>query len=205
MIDLYTFGTPNGFKASIMLEETGLEYQVHKIDITKNEQFDPEFLKLSPNNKIPAIVDRDTGQSLFESIAILMYLSEKTQKLCPQTTKQKYTVYQWCLFQAAHLGPMLGQFGHFQVYAKEKIPYAIERYQNESQRLFGVMDQRLSDSEFLGADEYTIADIASWPWIYSFQRFYKQEIDRNQFPNLMRWVDVIETRKAVQKGILVPA
>jgi GST-like protein len=164
MIDLYTFGTPNGYKVSIMLEELGLPYTVHTINITKNEQFGEAFLKISPNNKIPAIVDRDNDTSIFESVAILMYLAEKTGKFLPKELSAKYNVIQWCLFQAASVGPMFGQFGHFKVYAKETVPYAIERYGTESKRILGVMEKQLAKNAYLAGKEYTIADNASRPW-----------------------------------------
>ena len=165
MIDLYTFGTPNGLKASIMLEEVGLPYQVHRIHIGEGDQFNPEFLKISPNNKIPAIVDHDGPNGapypVFESGAVLMYLAEKTGKLMPHETAARYRVIQWLMFQMGGTGPMLGQAHHFVKFASEKVPYAIERYTKEANRLYGVMDHRLAEVEFLAGD-YSIADIACW-------------------------------------------
>ena len=201
-MDLYTLGTPNGQKISIALEELGLTYKVHKIDISKGEQHTPEFLKINPNGKIPALVDGE--MVLFESVAILIYLAEKTGKLLPKDPKRRYQTLAWSVFQAAGVGPIFGQFGHFQVYAKEKIPYAIERYANESARLQGVMDKQLSLSSYLACDEYTIADIATWPWVHGFMTFYKQNIDATKFPNLMRWYNEIAQRPAVQRGLKVP-
>lgn len=202
MIDLYTFGTPNGHKVSIMLEELGLPYTVHSINITKNEQFGEAFLKISPNNKIPAIVDRDNDTSVFESVAILMYLAEKTGKFLPKELSAKYNVIQWCLFQAASVGPMFGQFGHFKVYAKEQVPYALERYGTESKRIFGVMDKQLAKNPYLAGKEYTIADIATWPWVSGYQTFYKQPLEG--CPNVERWFNEIGKREAVIKGKNIP-
>jgi GST-like protein len=173
MIDLYTWPTPNGHKIHIMLEEVGLAYNVIAIDINAGDQFDPEFLKISPNNKMPAMVDHDgpggTPYPLFESGAMLMYLAEKTGRLMPIETRARYGVIKWLMFQMGHIGPMLGQAHHFRAYAPEQIPYAIERYTNEAHRLYTVLDTRLAEAEYL-ADEYSIADIATFPWLRSHER-----------------------------------
>jgi GST-like protein len=199
MIDLYTWTTPNGQKVSIMLEEVGLPYRVHPINILADEQFDPAFLKVAPNNKIPAIVDNDTGLHLMESGAILMYLAEKTGKLWPQETRARYDVAQWLFFQMAHVGPMLGQAHHFRHYAPEQIPYAVDRYTKEAKRIYGVMDKRLKDRAYLAGD-YSIADIACWPWL---RRPERQGVDRADYPNLQRWFDAIAARPAVERGLAV--
>ena len=205
MIDLYTWPTPNGHKIHIMLEETGLEYKVHAIDISAGDQFDPEFLKMSPNNKMPAIVDNDgpggKPYSLFESGAILMYLAEKTGRFMPLETRARYTVIQWLMFQMGGIGPLLGQAHHFRAYAPEKIPYAIDRYTNEANRLYNVLDVRLKNHEYL-ADEYSIADIATFPWLRSYER---QGVDINEYPNVKRWFDAISDRPAVKRGLEVLA
>ena len=200
MIDLYTWTTPNGRKASIMLEELGLPYTAHAIDISKGEQFQPDFLKISPNNRIPAIVDRDTGFHLMESGAILMYLAEKTGKLMPKAEHPRYRVIEWLMWQMGGIGPMLGQVHHFVKYNKGKAPYAEERYLKEAHRLYGVLDKRLADREFV-ADEYSIADIATWPWI---SRYEWQTIDLDQYPNVKRWYVAIAKRPAVERGYHVP-
>ena len=203
VIDLYTWTTPNGRKVQIMLEECGLAYNVHSINIGKNEQFAPDFLKISPNNKIPAIVDSEgpNGKpySLFESGAILMYLAEKTGKLWPQDMPTKYLVVQWLMFQMGGFGPMLGQAHHFLKFAPEKIPYAMKRYGDEAKRLYGVIDKRLGEAEYL-AGNYSIADIATFPWAQSFAM---QGIDFADYPNVKRWFDAIMARPAVQRGIAV--
>lgn len=200
MIDLYTWTTPNGRKASIALEELGLPYKAHAIDISKDEQFAPAFLKISPNNRIPAIVDNDNGRSLFESGAILLYLAEKTGKLMPKDGEQRYRVMEWLMWQMGGIGPMLGQVHHFVKYNKGKAPYAEERYSKEAQRLYGVLDRRLEGREFV-ADDYSIADISIWPWV---SRFEWQEIDLSQFPNVKRWYTTIAARPAVQRGYKQP-
>ena len=206
MLDLYTWPTPNGHKIHIMLEETGLDYTVHPVNILAGEQFDPAFLKISPNNKIPAIVDREgpDGQpfSLFESGAILIYLAEKTGRLLPKTPRHYYTTLQWLLFQVGDLGPMLGQAHHFLVYAPERIPYAMDRYRNEANRLYGVMNRRLGESLYLAGDEYTIADIATFPWVRSYEN---QEVDIAEYANVKRWFEAISARPAVQRGLEVLA
>ena len=200
MIDLYTWTTPNGRKASIALEEMGLPYKAHAIDISKDEQFAPAFLKISPNNRIPAIVDNDNGLSLFESGAILIYLADKTGKLLPKDGEKRHRVIEWLMWQMGGVGPMLGQVHHFVKYNKGKAPYAEERYSKEAQRLYGVLDRRLEGREFL-ADEYSIADIATWPWI---SRFEWQEVDLDKFPNVKRWYTTIAGRPAVQRGYKQP-
>lgn len=200
MIDLYTWSTPNGRKVSIMLEECGLDYAAHAIDISKNEQFKPDFLKISPNNRIPAIVDHDNGLALFESGAILMYLAEKTGKFWSKEPKAHWHTVQWLMWQMGGVGPMLGQVHHFVKYNKGKAPYAEERYLAEAKRLYGVMDRRLAEAEYLAGD-YSIADMATWPWI---SRFEWQTIDMNEFPNVVRWYKAIASRPAVVKGYHVP-
>jgi GSH-dependent disulfide-bond oxidoreductase len=200
MIDLYTWTTPNGRKVSIALEEFGLPYTSHAIDISKDEQFAPAFLKISPNNRIPAIIDNDNGMSLFESGAILIYLADKTGKLMPKEGEGRYRVMEWLMWQMGGVGPMLGQVHHFVKYNKGKAPYAEERYSKEAQRLYGVLDRRLEGREFLAGD-YSIADIATWPWI---SRFEWQEIDMTKFPNVKRWYTTIANRPAVQRGYKVP-
>jgi GST-like protein len=200
MIDLYTWTTPNGRKVSIALEEFGLPYKSHPIDISKDEQFAPAFLKISPNNRIPAIVDNDNGMSLFESGAILIYLADKTGKLMPKQGEGRYRVIEWLMWQMGGIGPMLGQVHHFVKYNKGKSAYAEERYSKEAQRLYGVLERRLEGREFL-VDDYSIADIATWPWI---SRFEWQENDLNKFPNVKRWYTTIAKRPAVQRGYKVP-
>ena len=200
MIDLYTWTTPNGRKVSIALEEFGLPYKAHAIDISKDEQFAPAFLKISPNNRIPAIVDNDNGMSLFESGAILIYLADKTGKLMPKDGEGRYRVIEWLMWQMGGPGPMLGQVHHFVKYNKGKSAYAEERYSKEAQRLYGVLDRRLEGRDFVAGD-YSIADIAIWPWI---SRFEWQEIDLAKFPNVKRWYTTIAARPAVQRGYKQP-
>jgi len=205
VIDVYTWPTPNGHKVHIMLEEVGLPYTVHPIDIGRGDQFAPDFLKISPNNKMPAITDRDgpggKPYSLFESGAILLYLAEKTGKLMPAETGARYDVVQWLMFQMGNIGPMLGQAHHFRHYAPEPLPYAIQRYTNEANRLYGVLDRRLQGRSYL-ADDYSIADIAVWPWVRTPDR---QGVDAAAYPNYRRWFDAIAARPAVQRGIQVLA
>lgn len=205
MIDLYTWKTPNGRKISIMLEEVGLPYRVHPVDIGNDEQFAPDFLKISPNNKIPAIVDPygPDGKplSLFESGAILIYLSAKTGKLLPHDVRGRFVALQWLMFQMGGVGPMFGQVHHFLRFASEDVPYAKKRYADEKDRLYGVLDRRLGEAEFL-ADEYSIADIATYPWV---ARHEWQATDLNDYPNVKRWFDAISARPAVQRGMAVPA
>jgi GSH-dependent disulfide-bond oxidoreductase len=206
MIDVYTWATPNGHKVHVMLEECGLPYTVHAVDIGAGDQFKREFLAISPNNKIPAIVDSDGPEgkpiSLFESGAILLYLAGKTGRFMPTSVTAKYEVLQWLMFQMGGVGPMLGQAHHFRLYAPEKIPYAIDRYTNEAKRLYGVMDKRLGQSRFLAGDEYTIADIATWPWTRSHAN---QGVDLEDYPNVKRWFDTIGARAAAQRGVQVLA
>ncbi|WP_175872605.1 glutathione binding-like protein [Burkholderia sp. BCC0397] len=206
MIDVYSWATPNGHKVHIMLEETGLAYRAHPVDIGAGDQFEPEFLKISPNNKIPAIVDPDGpgGQpiSLFESGAILIYLAEKTGKFLPTDPAARYTTLEWLMFQMGGVGPMLGQAHHFRLYAPEKIEYAVNRYTNEAKRLYNVMEKRLGESEYLAGDTYTIADIATFPWTRSWQN---QGIVLDALPNVKRWHEGIAARPAVQRGVEVLA
>jgi len=205
VIDVYSWPTPNGHKVHIMLEECGLPYAAHAIDIGAGDQFKPEFLKISPNNKIPAIVDPDgpDGEpiSLFESGAILIYLAGKTGTLLPTDTRGKYLALQWLMFQMGSIGPMLGQAHHFRLYAPEKIDYAIKRYTNEAKRLYGVMDRRLREAEFF-AGEYSIADIAIFPWTRSHTN---QGVDLTDYPNFKRWYETVGARPAVQRGVKVLA
>ncbi len=204
MIDFYTWSTPNGVKISIMLEETGEPYKIVPVDIGAGDQFKPDFLEISPNNKIPAIVDRDgpDGEpyALFESGAILMYLAEKSGTLMPSNVTGRYDVVKWLMFQMGHVGPMLGQAHHFRGYAREKIAYAIDRYTNEARRLYCVIDKRLGASAHLAGADYSIADIATFPWLRSHER---QGQNLDDFPNLKRWFDEINARSAVQRGIEV--
>jgi GST-like protein len=205
MIDVYSWATPNGHKIHIMLEECGLPYTVHAIDIGAGDQFTPAFLAISPNNKIPAIVDTDgpDGEpiALFESGAILVYLAAKTGRFMPEDVRGKYTVLQWLMFQVGGVGPMLGQAHHFRLYAPMQIDYPVERYTNEARRLYGVMDRRLAEVEYLAGD-YSIADIATFPWTRSYAR---QGIDLGDFPNVRRWYETIDARPAVQRGVTVLA
>lgn len=210
MIDLYTWGTPNGRKVSILLEELGLAYRVHTVDITKDEQFAPDFLALNPNNKIPVIVDSDgpDGQpvTVFESGAILIYLAEKAKSpLYPRMHgeyRARLDVLQWLMFQMGSVGPMFGQTNHFMKWAKEEVPYAKKRYRDEALRLYGVMDKRLGAVSHLAGDFYSIADIATYPWVC---RHDWHQVDLNDFPNLKRWYDELSARPAVQKGMEVPS
>lgn len=205
MITLYTWGTPNGYKISIALEELGLPYTAKPINILTDEQFAPDFLAISPNNKIPAIVDSDgpDGQpiSLFESAAILLYLAEKTGKLLPAEPRGRHEVMQWLMMQMGSVGPMLGQAHHFLRFAPEDLPYAKQRYANEARRIYGVLDRRLAEHEWLAAGQYSIADIATFPWI---ARHEWQGIDLADFPALKRWFDAIAARPAVVRGLSVP-
>jgi GST-like protein len=200
-IDLYAWTTPNGYKISIMLEEVGLPYREIPIDIGVGDQFVPEFLEISPNNKIPAIIDPDgpggSPISLFESGAILIYLAEKTGRFYGTNDRERYDVLQWLMFQMAGFGPMLGQAHHFRVYAPETIPYAVDRYTREANRLYGVMDRQLGKVKYLAGD-YSIADMATFPWARSYER---QGVDLAEYPNVRRWFDAINARPAVQKGL----
>ena len=200
MIDLYTWTTPNGRKASIALEEMELPYTVHAVDIGKDEQFNPEFIQISPNNRIPAIVDRDNGTALMESGAILIYLADKTGKLLPTSGDGRYRVIEWLMWQMGGPRPMFGQVHHFVKYNKGKAPYAEERYLKEAHRLYGVLDRRLASHEYV-ADQYSIADIAIWPWV---SRYEWQTVDLATYPNVKRWYTAIAKRPAVQRGYKVP-
>ena len=205
-IDVYSWPTPNGHKVHIMLEECGLPYVAHPVNIGKGDQFAPDFLAISPNNKIPAIVDPQglDGQpmSLFESGAILVYLASKTGRLMPTSDRARFEVLQWLMFQMGGVGPMLGQAHHFRLYAPEKLPYAIERYTNEARRLYGVIDRRLSQSAFVGGPDYSIADIAIFPWLRNWEN---QGIVLTDFPHLKSWFDAMAARPAVQRGVKVLA
>jgi len=200
MIDLYSWTTPNGRKVSIMLEECGFEFTSHAIDITNDEQFAPDFLKISPNNRIPAIVDRDTGVSMMESGAILIYLAEKAGKLLPKDSTRRWQAIEWLMWQMGGLGPMAGQTHHFLKFNKGKSEYAESRYKNETKRLYGVLEKQLAVREYI-AEEYSIADIAAWPWV---SRYEWQEIDLDEFPSVKQWYISIAGRDAVQKGYHVP-
>ena len=206
MIEVYSWATPNGHKVHIMLEECGLPYRVHAIDIGAGDQFTPEFLAISPNNKIPAIVDPHGPDgvpfSMFESGAILLYLAGKTGKFLPEATSARYEVLEWLMFQMGGVGPMLGQAHHFRIYAPEKIEYAVDRYTNEAKRLYGVMDKRLGTHKYIAGSSYSIADIAIFPWLRSWKN---QGIDWVDFPNLKGWFDEIAARPAVQRGVDVLA
>lgn len=205
MIDFYTFTTPNGRKVSIMLEETGLEYATHVIDIRKGDQFTPEFVAVNPNSKIPAIVDQDTGLNVFESGAILIYLAEKTGKFLPTDLVGRSQTLQWLMFQMGGVGPMFGQMNHFRYFAPEQIQYGIERYTNEAKRLLGVLDKQLSINAYLAGNDYTIADMATLPWINSYQVMgEKAGLTLEPFPQVKRWHDELMARPAVQRGMKVP-
>ena len=203
MIDLYTWPTPNGHKVHIMLEETGLAYRVIPVDIGRGDQFDPSFLAISPNNRMPAIVDHDgpDGQaiSIFESGAILHYLAGKTGRFMPDDTRGRTLVMQWLMFQMGGIGPMFGQCHHFRNYAPEPIAYAIDRYTNETGRLYGVLDKRLGEADYMAGD-YSIADMATYPWTRSIER---QGVDPADFPNVVRWQQRLEERPAVARGCAV--
>jgi GSH-dependent disulfide-bond oxidoreductase len=210
MIDVYSWPTPNGHKVHIMLEECGLrlgrDWQVHPINIGQGDQFAPEFLKISPNNKIPALVDPvgPDGKpiSLFESGAILLYLASKTGKFLPRSDRQKFEVLQWLMFQMGGVGPMLGQAHHFRIYAPEKIDYAYDRYTNEAKRLYGVMDKQLEGRKFIAGQQYSVADVAIFPWVRSWEN---QGIEWKDYPRLKDWFDRVGSRPAVQRGVAVLA
>ena len=206
MIEVFTWPTPNGHKVHVMLEECGLPYRATPVNIGAGDQFKPEFLALSPNNKIPAITDPDGPDgkpiSLFESGAILVYLAAKTGKFLPKTDRERFEVLQWVMFQMGGVGPMLGQAHHFRMYAPEKIAYAIDRYSNEAKRLYSVIDKRLSQSRFLGGKDYSIADIATFPWLRSWQN---QGVTLSDYPFLEKWFNAIDARPAVQRGVKVLA
>ncbi len=197
MIDLYFWPTPNGHKISIMLEECDLPYDVHPVDIGAGDQFGPEFLRISPNNRMPAIVDRETGVSVFEGGAILIYLAEKSGSLLPTDVAARHDVLQWLFWQAGGLGPMAGQLSHFINYSREDIPYALNRYANEYDRLLAVMDVRLRDRSYLAGD-YSIADIACFPWVAPYKRLQN---DLDKFENLRRWFDMLKHRPTVRAGM----
>jgi GST-like protein len=203
-IEVYTWPTPNGHKIHIALEELGLPYRAIAVDIAKGDQFRPEFLKISPNNKIPALVDPEgiNGKriALMESGAILIYLADKTGKLMPANARDRLVALQWLVFQMANVGPMLGQVHHFRHYAPEPMPYAIERYTSETKRIYAVLDQRLGDAKYLGGDEYGMADIATFPWLVSWE---KQGMVLGEYPSLERWFNAIAERPAVQRGLAV--
>ena len=199
-ISFYTWATPNGRKVSIMLEELELPYETHAVNIGADEQFAEDFVRISPNNKIPAIVDHDTGRAMMESGAILMYLADKTGKLMP-ADDSRWTVIEWLMLQMGGVGPMLGQTHHFLRFNPGKAPYAEERYSKENARLYAVLDKRLGAHEYL-ADDYSIADIATWPWI---SRFEWQQMDLNAYPHLKRWYVAIAERPAVERGYHVPS
>jgi GST-like protein len=204
MIDLYTWATPNGRKVSIMLEELGLPYRVHPIDISKDDQFKPDFVAINPNSKIPAIVDSDGPDgkpiTVFESGAILIWLAEKTGKLMPRDPRGRSEALQWLMFQMGGVGPMFGQAHHFRRFAPEPVPYAIERYTKETARLYGVLDRRLKEAEYL-AGSYSIADIATYPWV---ARHEWQGVSLEEFEGVKRWFAAIGAREAVQRGMAVP-
>jgi GST-like protein len=206
VIDVFSWPTPNGHKVHIMLEECGLPYRAIPVNIGAGDQFKPEFLAISPNNRIPAITDPEgpdgKPMSLFESGAILIYLAAKTGKFMPADDRAKYEVLQWLMFQMGGVGPMLGQAHHFRMYAPEKIGYAIDRYSNEAKRLYGVIDRRLADSPWLGGKEYSIADIATFPWLRSWEN---QGIVLSDYPHVQVWFDKIADRPAVQRGVKVMA
>ncbi len=206
MIKVFSWPTPNGHKVHIMLEECGLPYEAIPVNIGQGDQFKPDFLAISPNNKIPAITDPEGPDgkpiSLFESGAILVYLAGKTGRFLPQDVRGRYEVLQWLMFQMGGVGPMLGQNHHFRQYAPEKLPYAIDRYTNEARRLYGVIDRRLASSAWLGGADYSIADIATWPWLRNWKN---QGIELSDYPHLKAWYEAIEARPAVQRGVKVLA
>ena len=208
MIDLYTFGTPNGKKASIMLEEVGLSYTTHTVNIMKDEQFAPDFLKISPNNKIPAIVDQDgpggEPMALFESGAILIYLAEKCQRedLLPASGEGRYKVLQWLMFQMGGVGPMFGQAHHFLQFAPEDVPYGKKRYGDETKRLYKVMNEQLADNDYLAGDTFSLADIATYPWV---DRHEFHGVQLGDYPHVERWYDRVSERESVEAGMDVPA
>ena len=206
MIDVYSWATPNGHKIHIMLEECGLSYRAHPIDIGKGEQFTEEFLAISPNNKIPAMTDSDGPDgkpiSLFESGAMMVYLAGKTGKFLGKTDRERFDTLQWLMFQMGGVGPMLGQCHHFRIYAPEKIEYAINRYTHEAKRLYGVMDKQLAKSAFIAGKSYTIADMAIWPWLRNWKN---QGVEMDDYPHLAKWFELIGQRPAVQRGVTVLA
>ena len=205
MIDLYTWPTPNGHKAAVMLEETGLDYRVHPVDIANGEQFAADYVTINPNGKIPTIVDQDGPGggpfAVFESGAILIYLAEKTGRLLSADPRRRSQAIQWLMFQVGGIGPMFGQAQHFRRFAPQPLPYAIQRYSTEAARLYGVLDKRLAASEFLAEGDYSIADIASYPWV---ARHEWQGVALADYPNVRRWIETVGQRPAVQRGMQVP-
>lgn len=201
MYTLYSFGTPNGIKPTIMLEEIKAPYEIKLVNIQEGEQFKPEFLRISPNNKIPVIYDTEMDYYLFESVAILQYLAEKHDRFLPHELKHKFNVLKWCYFQAAHIGPMFGQYGHFHRYAPKQVPYAKKRYAEEVLRLMAVMDKELVQHAYITGLDYTIADIAIWPWVYCYENFYETPLDGKQFPHLLEWYQTIGQRPQVKAAI----
>ena len=206
MIDVYTWPTPNGHKVHIMLEETGLQYRVHGVNIREGEQFKPDFLKISPNNRIPALVDHDgpggKSISVFESGAMLLYLASKTGKLLPADLHARWRCMEWLMWQMGGIGPMMGQANHFRRYSKEKITYAIERYTNEANRLTRVLEKRLGEARYTAGSEYSISDIAIFPWMRGAEN---RGVIISEYPNVRRWFDAIDARPAVQRGVKVLA
>jgi GST-like protein len=205
MIDVYFWPTPNGQKITIALEELGLDYTIKPVNIGKGDQFDPKFLSFSPNNRMPAIIDHDTkgaAQTVFESGAILVYLADKTGKLMPKSGPARIEVMEWLMWQMGGLGPMLGQAHHFNLYAPERIDYAMERYSNEARRLYGVMDRRLEKRDWLGGDDYSIADIAAFPWTRGYEQ---QRVKIEDYPYVAAWREKMGARPAVEKGMMAGA
>jgi GSH-dependent disulfide-bond oxidoreductase len=201
MYTLYSLSTPNGIKPTIMLEELQVPYEIKLINIREGEQFTPEFQRISPNSKIPVIYDPEMDFYLFESVAILQYLAEKHKQFLPEDRVPRFNVLKWCYFQVGHVGPMFGQYGHFHLYAPEEIPYAQQRYGDEVLRLMGVMDQQLMQHAYISGTEYTIADMAIWPWLYCYENFYETPIDRKQFPALFQWYKTIGKRSEVEAAL----
>lgn len=205
MIDLYFAPTPNGWKISVMLEECGLDYRIHWVNIGAGEQFEPDFLAISPNNRIPAIVDNDPASgagpiSVFETGAILLYLAEKTGQFLPKDLQGRTAATEWLMWQMGGLGPMMGQHGHFKLYAPERIEYATERYRKEVLRLFGVMERRLADHDYLAGTDYSIADVACFPWVQTYKR---QEINLEEFSGVKRWYEDLKQREGLRRGMAV--
>lgn len=201
MYTLYSLGTPNGLKPTILLEELQAPYKIEIIDIRVGDQFKNDFVKIAPNSKIPVIFDPENDFYLFESVAILQYLAEKHEQFLPKELKAKYQVLEWCFFQAAHIGPMFGQYGHFHRYATTEVPYAKQRYGDEVARLMAVMDRQLNEYSYISSHEYSIADIAIWPWVYAFMEFYETPISEEKYPHLMRWYETISKRPAIKAAL----
>ena len=201
MINFYTYDTPNGRKPAIMLEELQLPYTIYKIDIGKGEQFSPEFVAINPNSKIPAIVDTENNITVFESGAILIYLAEKTGKFFPPERVKRIKVIEWLMFQMANVGPMFGQFGHFRNFAPEKIPYAINRYEKETKRILGVLNNQLADHTYI-TGEYSIADIATYPWVAATTTPY-MDLSLSEFPYVQRWLETMQSNPAVKTGMAI--